>query len=144
MDPKSRGRKAGLFRLSARAISDVPLFDVDVHARCMDIDAGFARPRNAVVIDNRAIVVLDAFLHAGSAVANRATNAFGTGTLRQSERSGGSDDANCRYVAHTIPPIFVLINANVGQSPESLFVPETNKMLQVVAGNDFVGGTVAT
>jgi hypothetical protein len=66
----------------------------------MDIDTGFARRRNAVVIDNDAIVVLDAFLRAGPAVANLAANPFGTGTLRQSERSGGRDDADCRYIAH--------------------------------------------
>jgi hypothetical protein len=77
--------------------------NVDVDAGHMDSDA---RPRRrAVAIDDDRIVMLDAFLHAGAAIANFFANPFGARRLRHRKHRCRRHAGEQSYVPHVVPPI---------------------------------------
>jgi hypothetical protein len=99
--------------------------NVDVDARHMDTDA---RPRRrAVAIDDDGIVMLDAFLHAGAAIANFFANPFGARRLRHRKHRCRRYAGEQSYVPHVLPPI-ENFGHNLGAAhfvPDRIVVSET-------------------
>jgi hypothetical protein len=77
---------------------------VDIDARYMDTDAGPWR-RRTVAIDDDRIVMLDAFLHAGAAVANFFANPLRARRLRHRKHRRRRQASEQSYIPHVVPPI---------------------------------------